>query len=122
MWVQHEVKKKRLQLYKTAGTRNIADLGTKAYPVAALELLNDLGFRQRRPGWQRECWRISDDSEGSEWATVGAVRQEPDDLYLERLRCIKEATKIMQEIMKSLSQATSEGEGVRGRRAQKKRN
>ena len=34
LWVQHEVKAKRLQLYKTAGTRNIADLGTKAYAAA----------------------------------------------------------------------------------------
>ena len=68
LWVQHEVKAKRLQLYKTAGDRNIADLGTKAYAAAAFELLGDLGFRQRR--LSRTGWS---DSESSEWATVGAV-------------------------------------------------
>ncbi|MDA8583491.1 hypothetical protein N9L68_04640 [bacterium] len=33
LWVQREVKAKRLQLYKVAGERNIADLGPRPTPT-----------------------------------------------------------------------------------------
>ena len=92
-----------MHLYKVAGDRNIADLGTKAYAAAALENLDDLGFLQRKmskSGWS--------DSESSEWATVGAVRQGDTDLDLECLRCIQETMKTLNEIVKSLGQATKD--------------
>ncbi|MDA8583490.1 hypothetical protein N9L68_04635 [bacterium] len=62
-----------------------------------------MGFRQRRlskSGWS--------DSDSSEWATVGAVRQGDTDLDLECLRCIQETMKTLNEIVKSLGQATKD--------------
>ena len=112
---EDEVRAKRRQLYSAAGTRVISDLWMRSYPVSTIDLLANLGLRQRGPSGS--CWS---DSESSEKAAVGAVRQEPEALHLERLRCLKAAVKVTQEIQKSLGQATNEGEDVRGPRRENK--
>ena len=45
LWVQTAIKKKKMQLYKTPGKENLADLGTKAYAADTLQLLTELGYR-----------------------------------------------------------------------------
>ncbi|MDA8583677.1 hypothetical protein N9L68_05570 [bacterium] len=49
-WEHHEVKNK----YETVGAKHIADSGTRAHAASALELLDDLGFRQKELGVEQQ--------------------------------------------------------------------